>query len=223
MKSMTPIRNLTAAARSGLSGNWGKSIGVLFVYMLLLVGVSLIPFAGWLLQLIFSAPLVVGLTVFFLATLRGKNNPFSLLFEGFNCFGTSLCTYLLVYLIIMAWMMPFLLFAGLSIFIHLDPAITAALWVIMGLIMIALMILLQMRYGLALYVVADDPSVRARDAIRRGVELMKGNYWRLGLLWLRFIGWQILCVLTLGIGFIWLFPYYMASMAAFYDDLATNG
>ena len=89
--------------------------------------------------------------------------------------------------------------------------------------MLFFMILLQMRYGLALYVVADDPAVRARDAVRRGVELMKGNYWRLGLLWLRFIGWQILCVLTLGIGLIWLAPYFMAATTAFYDDLSTNG
>ncbi|HNX53251.1 MAG TPA: DUF975 family protein, partial [Pontiellaceae bacterium] len=61
-----------------------------------------------------------------------------------------------------------------------------------------------------------------RQAIRRGIELMSGNYWRLGLLWLRFIGWQLLAVLTLGVGFIWLAPYYMASMTAFYDDLARN-
>jgi uncharacterized membrane protein len=223
MKSMTPIRNLTAAARSGLSGNWGKSIGVLVVYMILLVGVCLIPLVGQFIQLIFSAPLVVGLTVFFLATLRGKNNPFSLLFAGFNCFGTSLCTYLLVSLIILAWMIPVFITAVLLIFIHLDPVTTAALWAVLALSMIALMIPLQMRYGLALYVVADDPTVRARQAIRRSIELMQGNYWRLGLLWLRFIGWQLLCILTLGIGFIWLFPYYMASMAAFYDDLATNG
>ena len=84
----------------------------------------------------------------------------------------------------------------------------------------AVVILLQMRYGLALYVVADDPSVSARQAVRRGVELMRGNYWRLGLLWLRFTGWILLGILTLGIGFIWLAPYYMAALTAFYDDLA---
>lgn len=223
MKSMTPISNLTATARSGLSGNWGKSIGVLVVYMILLVGVSLIPLVGPFMQLIFSAPLVVGLTMFFLATVRKQINPFSLLLAGFNCFGTSLCTYLLVSLILMAWMIPFSIIAVLLVFIHLDPVTTAALWAVLALSMIALMIPLQMRYGLALYVVADNPSVRARQAIRRSIELMKGNYWRLGLFWLRFIGWQLLCVLTFGIGLIWLAPYYMAAMTAFYDDLSTNG
>ena len=221
MKSMTPIRDLTAAAREGLSGNWGKSIGVTVVYIILSVGISLLPFAGKLLQLIFSAPLVVGLTGYFLATIRRQDNPFSLLFAGFDRFGTSLCTYLLVMLITMAWMIPFGILAALLFFIyHAAPPL---LWALLILIMIAIMIPIQMRYGLALYVVADDPSVSARQAVRRGVELMKGNYWRMGIFWLRFIGWQLLAVLTLGIGFIWLAPYYMAAMTAFYDDLTRNG
>jgi uncharacterized membrane protein len=221
MKSMTSIRDLTATARAGLADNWGKSIGVMLVYLVLSVGVSLLPFAGKLLQLIFCAPLVVGLTVYFLATIRRQDNPFSLLFAGFDRFGTSLCTYLLVILITMAWMIPFGILAALLFFVL--HAASPLLWALLILIMIAIMIPIQMRYGLALYVVADDPSVRARQAIRRGVELMKGNYWRLGLFWLRFIGWQLLAVLTLGIGFIWLAPYYMASMTAFYDDLTRNG
>ena len=225
MKSMTPIREITAVARKGLSGNWGKSIGVLAAYLILLVGVSLFHFIGPLLQIIFSAPLVVGLTVFFLATLRGQNNPFTLLFDGFNRFGTSLCTYLLIVLICLAWAIPFFLLAiPLFFFIKTSPMPTIiALEAVMFLSYALFMLILQMRYGLALFVVADDSSVRARQAIRRSIELMKGNYGRLGLLWLRFIGWQLLCVLTLGIGLIWLAPYFMAATTAFYDDLTRNG
>ena len=36
MKSTTPIRDLTAAARAGLSGSWGKTIGVMLTYFVLL-------------------------------------------------------------------------------------------------------------------------------------------------------------------------------------------
>lgn len=220
MKSATPIRDLTAAARAGLSGSWGKSIGVTLVYIILSVGISAVPLIGRVLSVIFSAPLVVGLTVYFLATLRRQDNRFSLLFEGFNRFGTAVCTYLLVLLITLAWMIPLVV---LMLIIAIADPVQKVLWItLVVLIGAAVMIPVQMRYGLALYVVADDPSMRARQAIRRGVELMKGNYWRLGLFWLRFIGWQLLAVLTLGIGFIWLAPYYMAAMAAFYDDLARN-
>lgn len=221
MRSMTPIRDLTAAARDGLAGNWGKSIGVTLVYFALSAGISYIPYIGWLLQLVFSAPLMVGIAVYMLAMLRRQDNPFSLLFAGFNRFGAAVCTYLLVQLILFAWMLPFFGLIALTI-ARIDLPGAFALIVLLCLTIIAIVIPLQMRYSLALYVVADDPSVGARQAVRRGVELMKGNYWRLGLLWLRFTGWMLLGILTLGIGFIWLGPYYMAAITAFYDDLARN-
>lgn len=228
MKSSTPVRDLTAAARAGLAGRWGKSIGVSMIYIVLIVGISRVPLAAWLFQLILGAPLVVGLHMYFLATVRKKDNPFGLLFEGFSRFGTSWCAYMLVCLIIFAWMIPFIvLIAPLFWFVHPDPAIfpSYTVWALAAVLILsagAFLILLQMRYYLVLYVVADDPAVRARQAIRRSVELMKGNYWRLGVLWLRFVGWQLLCVLTLGIGLIWLIPYVSAATAAFYDDLATD-
>ena len=228
MKSSTPICDLTAAARAGLSGSWGKTIGVMLTYFVLLMGVSLIPVAGPVMQFVFAAPLIVGMTAYLLATVRREYNPFSLLFAGFNCFGTSFCTALLVLILLFAWMLPFFVLAVLAIvFVHPNPAVLPpltqlALGAILFLSALFFMILIQMRYGLALFVVADVPDVRARQAVRRGVELMKGNYWRLGLLWLRFVGWQILCVLTLGIGFIWLAPYFMAATTAFYDDLTRS-
>lgn len=89
MKSSTPIRDLTAAARAGLAGNWGKSIGVAVIYFFLIAGISSVPLAGELIQLIVAAPLVVGFHCYFLATIRRQPNPFELLFEGFNRFGTA--------------------------------------------------------------------------------------------------------------------------------------
>lgn len=229
MKSTTPIRELTAVARAGLSRNWGKSIGVLLIYILLSAGMSWVPVAGGFLQFIFAAPLVVGLHVYFLSIARGQPGSIGQLFEGFDRFGTSWCAYMLVFLIIMAWMIPFFaLLVPLFIFVHPDPSVFPgytlfALVAILMLSMCGFLILLQMRYYLVLYIVADDPSVRARQAVRSSVDLMRGNYWRLCLLWLRFICWQLLAVLTLGIGFIWLIPYMSAATAAFYDDLSVNG
>ena len=226
MKSTTPLRDITAAARDGLSGSWGRSMGLLFLYVVLITGVSIIPVAGSLLQLIFGPALVVGLNMYFLATVKKKTNPWGLLFEGFGRFGTSWCAYALVGLIIFAWMLPLMLMApALMLFVHPDPAIfpsytMPAAYALVILLASCFVIGLQMRYYLVLYVVADDEAVRARDAVRRSAERMKGNYWRLAVLWLRFIGWQLLAVLTLGIGFLWLIPYMSAAMAAFYLDLA---
>lgn len=229
MKSTTPIRDLTAIARAGLSGSWGKSIGLLLTYTVLIAVVGQIPFIGPVLQFIFAAPLVVGFHCYFLATIRKRENPFGLLFEGLNRFVTSWCAYMLVLLIMLAWTLPFgAIMAVLAAFVHPDPSVfpsytEAALLAIAVLSMLGFLILLQMRYYLVLYSVADDPSIRAREAVRRSVELMRGNYGRLCLLWLRFIGWQLLAVLTLGIGFLWVSVYLSAATAAFYDDLSANG
>jgi uncharacterized membrane protein len=38
---------------------------------------------------------------------------------------------------------------------------------------------------------------------------------------LSFIGWDILCLLTLGIGNLWLRPYKEASIAAFYKEITS--
>jgi hypothetical protein len=37
---------------------------------------------------------------------------------------------------------------------------------------------------------------------------------------LRFLGLSILCILTLGIGFLWLIPYWHVTAAKFYEDVA---
>ena len=229
MKSTTPLREITAAARTGLTGSWGKSMGIVIIYMLLITGVSSnVPLVSTLLMLIFAAPLVVGLHIYFLASVNRKPNPFRLLFDGFGRFGTSWCAYMLVLLIIFAWMIPFGLIApALFFFVHPDPAIfpaytMTALFAVVGLLASCFMIGLQMRYYFVLYIVADDNTIRAREAVQRSAELMKGNYWRLVLLWLRFTGWQILAMLTLGIGFLWMIPYLSAATAAFYLDVKNN-
>lgn len=51
---------------------------------------------------------------------------------------------------------------------------------------------------------------------------MDGHKWQLFCLHLSFIGWWLLCILTLGIGTLWLAPYIQNSTAAFYEDLKNN-
>ena len=74
-------------------------------------------------------------------------------------------------------------------------------------------------YALVHYVMAEDPSLTAREALRESKEIMRGNRWRLFCLLLSFIGWDILGTLTLGIGYLWITPYREAAIAAFYRDI----
>lgn len=57
------------------------------------------------------------------------------------------------------------------------------------------------------------------DCITYSRKLMNGHKMDLFLLDLSFIGWHILSVMTVGIGYLWLSPYISATKAAFYNHL----
>ena len=51
---------------------------------------------------------------------------------------------------------------------------------------------------------------------------MSGNKMRLFLLDLSFIGWFLLGLITFGIAFLWITPYWNTARAAFYEDLMSD-
>ena len=65
----------------------------------------------------------------------------------------------------------------------------------------------------------DNPEIGAEEAICRSMEMMRGNKWKLFCLDLSFIGWFLLGILTLGIGLLWVEPYWLTARAAFYEEV----
>ena len=74
-------------------------------------------------------------------------------------------------------------------------------------------------YAMIPYILADDAEISSKDAFKKAREMMKGNKWRLFKLNFSFIGWEILCGLTLGLGTFFLLPYIHAANAEFYVEL----
>ena len=74
-------------------------------------------------------------------------------------------------------------------------------------------------YAMTPYILEENPELSANDAIDRSRAMMKGHKFDLFYLYLSFIGWGILCLLTLGIGFLWLTPNMSTATAAFYEDV----
>ena len=70
------------------------------------------------------------------------------------------------------------------------------------------------------YILAENPELTASQAIEKSKTMMYGNRWRLFCLRFSFIGWDLLCSLTFGIGYLWLTPYKQAAEAAFYRDIS---
>ena len=77
-------------------------------------------------------------------------------------------------------------------------------------------------YAMTPYILVEHPEMSANQAINESMRLMKGHKFDLFYLYLSFIGWGILSVLTLGIGFLWLIPYMETSQAAFYADVKAS-
>ena len=75
-------------------------------------------------------------------------------------------------------------------------------------------------YYMVPYIVAENPDIRARDAIRLSREMMKGHKWDLFVKQLSFIGWYILDAFSYGIvNVLFLNPYIAASMTEYYVKL----
>lgn len=69
----------------------------------------------------------------------------------------------------------------------------------------------------------QDENLNFLDYITLSRSLMKGHKLDYFVLQLSFAGWFILaCIIPFGIGFIWYWPYYTTTKAAFYKDLSQD-
>lgn len=72
-------------------------------------------------------------------------------------------------------------------------------------------------YRMIPYILADNPSISARDAFAQSKFMMSGNKWRLFLFDMSFVGWRILSLLLFGLpGIFFVNPYYTASETELY-------
>lgn len=95
-------------------------------------------------------------------------------------------------------------------------SIYIALW---SLLFIIPGIMASFSYVMVSYVMAENPELSAREALKESRRIMKGNRWRFFCMTFSFIGWNLLVVLTLGIASLWVVPYEQAAIAAFYRDI----
>ena len=191
---MTANTELMSQAKESLSGKWLLAIGTMLVYFIVVGAIQAIPFAGPLVGIVIGGPFALGLIIFSKNIANDTDARLEQVFDGFKNFGTALATYLLSAVAIM---------------------IGILLFVIPG-------IILGLGLSLSMYIISDDPEIGAYDALKKSWEMMKGykvKYFGLGLL---FFGLAILCVLTLGIGFLWLIPFTQVTLVKFYQDVKTD-
>jgi uncharacterized membrane protein len=143
------------------------------------------------LNIIIAGPLAVGMAEFSLKYSRRQKAELSDIFNGFNYFWNGLLAYLLILIFVVLWSLLLII-----------PGIIAAI-----------------SYSQTFFLLSENPSMDPMAAIDKSKALMNGYKWKYFGLCLRFFGWALLCILTLGIGFLWLIPWMQVTFAGFYDDL----
>lgn len=188
MKTASEFR---ALARDNLKGNWGKAILVSLIAMIVPSLLNLIPGIGSIVSLVLTGQIVVGELIFY-RKLNSKANPEvkDILDDFAENFISNFCTYLLMVLYLMLWA-----------FLFIIPAIVKAF-----------------SYSMTMYLKSVKPNMGHNEAITLSRKIMDGKKFRLFCLSLSFIGWAILCIFTLGIGFVWLVPYMQSATTAFYQE-----
>lgn len=191
---MSSNSNLTAQARTALKGRWQDAIFLSLLYFAVCV-VSDSTIIGFLLVY----PICVGFGTVCLKIVRQSDETAEIkdLFMAFSSVKRLSSGVV----------------AGLVI--SLIVAIGYFLFIIPG-------IYLSCRYAMTYFVLADNEDMSAFDAMKRSADIMDGRIWKFFCLNLRFAGWWLLCIITLGIGFIFLKPYLQCSFAAFYDEARTE-
>ena len=186
----TDNTTLMRMARESLNGKWGLAIGTFLLYSLIMGSFGAMRQLG-ILSLIIGGPMMLGAALFSLSIVREEETRVEVLFQGFKNFSTALVTYLLMILYIFLWTLLLII-----------PGIIAAL-----------------SYSMTFYILVDEPGIKPSEALELSKSMMDGYKMKLFTLYLWFFLLALLCILTLGIGFLWLIPYAEITMATFYEDI----
>ncbi len=187
-------------ALRSLEGKWTNAVIASFITFFLAdlmgsgISVFLEPTAGIIMQgaiVLVLLPLLWGYLVYFLNLIRGEDISYSRLFDGFEQYLRVFLTEFLKALYELLW---------------------SLLFVIPGIIK-------SYSYAMTEFILKDDPNIGSEEAICKSMKMMEGHKMQLFMIDLSMIGWLILSILTLGIGFLFLVPYNYSAHAHFYEDL----
>lgn len=199
------LKNLWAEAIKITLLLFGISFGISFIISIMVFSVYGIANGGYdadaikslsdilsnLLEIVLTALFTFGYTSFFLKVSRGEEVTYKELFSKTNMWLKFICVSFLTGIVVMLGFICFII-----------PGIILAL----GLSQTILILL-------------DDPEMDVIEAMKKSWAIMKGYKMDYFVLGLSFIGWAILCVFTLGIGFLWLIPYIQVTECNFYNKL----
>ncbi len=229
-KSCAELKN---TAKVKLEGYFGLSISAIVLVQLinyivtslitgLVPGLDILSIA---LSLLLSAVVSIllgmfntGLAYFFLSLACGKPCVSSTVFYGFLVHPEKSVKVSLVHsLVSLVCLTPFQFFSLL----FLETKDMKYLYIMLITMAVGLIIYLPVSLLISqtYFIIVDFPNYSAKEVLKTSCKVMKSHLWKLFYLELSFLPLMLLCVLTCGIGLIWLLPYMQMTYACFYLDI----
>ena len=189
---MRSRKEMKAIAKERFSANYWTCVLTTLLLSLVLGLTGCLPVVG---VLIFAGPLTIGLNYFYVMNILGRDDLVDVgtpFQTAFTNFGRKLGGFL--------WMMLFLFLWTLLFYI---PGIIKAY-----------------SYSMTPYILADCPNVKAKDALKLSMRIMKGHKWELFVMQLSFLGWDILGGFTCGLlNLFYVTPYKYNTYATYYLEV----
>lgn len=169
----------------------------------------------------------IGYTRIALQVHRREPVPMESLLEGFQIPGRAIGLRLLWALLMLMWTYALLIPATILLsfpIIPLDRMTESDTWFVMYMVVllivaVAVSTAVSYRYWGATFILLDHPDYTVRECIRAATEMTRGHRMELFLLDLSLLPWNLLCILTAGILYIWKMPYIAAVYAGAYEEL----
>ena len=184
----------------------------------------------WILNLIvmiLNSLLTIGL-IRYLYSLCKKEpivQPWPFLYAFRNQPDTFILTYLFRYAVSLVWFAPALYcYLKLPFSIDITNMSAEVVQLLTHMAAYAVLacipaVLVSIPWCLTEFVLLDDPYCSAKDALQTSRRLMQGQYFRILRLWLGFLPLCLLGIGSMGIGFLWIRPYFYVSMGHVYLEL----
>lgn len=171
--------------------------------------------------------LSIGYTRISLQVHRREPVRMDSLLEGFQIPGRVIGLRLLRALLMLMWTYAILIPAIILLSIPITPLdrmTESDTWfvvymVVLLIVAVAVSTAVSYRYWGATFILLDHPDYTVRECIRAATEMTRGHRMELFLLDLSLLPWNLLCILTAGILYIWKMPYIAAVYAGAYEEL----
>ena len=224
-------KELKELSKSQLKGNWNVPVLAMLAYSIVMFLVSyldnseslFVSLIGIILALVIESWFFVAYPKLYLNLIEDESVDFSDLSVSnktfFKSLGFSVLVGIILIIVYIVLMFSFVGGFTISVLNANDLFEAIAPMVIVGIILWLISIVIQLAISMVPFILADKEEVGVFKSISLSIKMMKGHKWRLFVIWLSFIGWAILSILTLGIGFLWLSPYFTLTMANFYKEL----